>query len=182
MVLVMPHSYNCMLMLTMARWHEQDLVGGNLVHHEKNIIVRRIWLIGTWYWKRGGLLKKATVHRIIWNFNTSTPGYEYMDALTLRLGNCEDYTSTCDTILLSTKIWVEYSLIRHLCCVGNIGQLSSTLVVGATMIPWFRDPFFIFARGMKQCVISVSGIIQGDMCDEIGGYVHYYQIERLLWN
>ena len=113
MVLVVPHSCNCTPMLTMARWHEQDLVGGNLVHHEKNIIVRRTWLIGTWYWKRGGLLKKATVHPMIWNFDTSTPCYEY--GYSLRLGSCEDHTSTYNTIHLSTKIWVEYSPICHLC-------------------------------------------------------------------
>lgn len=91
-----------------------------------------------------------------------------------RLDNFEDHTLICNIILLSTKTWVVYSLICHPCCDGNIldGYVQHCepykLQVYAECRN-YNDPFFIIARGMLQrMLLSAAGIIQGDMCDEIG--------------
>ena len=85
-------------------------------------------------------MKKDTVHPMIWNFDTSTPSYEYdeHDGYSWRLVNFED------------------------------------------ILPWFGDPLFIITRGIEQHLLSVAGIIQRDM-NRFRGYVHYYRMERLLW-
>ena len=91
-----------------------------------------------------------------------------------RLDNLEDHTLICNIILLSTKTWVLYPLICHLCCVGNtldenVQHCEPYKLQVYDECRNYNDPFFIIARGMLQrMLLSVAGIIQGDMCDEIG--------------